>query len=357
MFTKEEDVQKNVKDNMNFIMWKFGIDTQRKLAEMVDIAPAQLTRIMHGDQTPTVYPFLINIKEKFGYTIDEFLFTNLRNTYEELNGTAEDISSASYMKFTGLYQMYYFDTSSYKGRERAEDVKALKSGLLLIQKTPKAEKEYRVIAVFDMKKNYADECYETAMKCSAGGSLDNMWNYISTLAGSNHVYYGDFELSANHVYIALHFENTKDRVQMIFHRPSSKAPKYIGGLGAMISVSKGRNPDPCVQYIALAETSLHVSEEEIASRLLMHYPNLKTYDSIDSLIDMLVQLYQNEKGEQSRLTEAQKKMLVRHHVDKIVNDTVEKNLFRTVVVSSVDDDEFYHYIKRVKAYMRQEARS
>ena len=37
-----------------------------------------------------------------------------------------------------------------------------------------------------------------------------------------------------------------------------------------------------------------------------------------------------------------------------MNDTVEKNLFRTVVVSQVDDDEFYHYIKRIKARMNEE---
>ncbi len=43
-------------------------------------------------------------------------------------------------------------------------------------------------------------------------------------------------------------------------------------------------------------------------------------------------------------------------MDKIVNDTVEKNLFRSVTVSETDDDLFYHYIKRVKANMRAEVK-
>ena len=112
---------------------------------------------------------------------------------------------------------------------------------------------------------------------------------------------------------------------------------------------------PCLQYIALADVSLKASEEEIASHLLMHYGNIKTYDAVDELVNMLIQLYQDEDGKGSRLTEGQKKTLVQNHIDKIVNETVERNLFRTVVVSEVDDDDFYHYIKRVKENMRREA--
>ena len=125
----------------------------------------------------------------------------------------------------------------------------------------------------------------------------------------------------------------------------------------MVSVSKGRSSAPCLQYIALADTSLEVSAEELASHMLMHYPNIKTYETIDDLVDFVVNLYSQDPEMASqlrRLSDEQKKTLVRNYIDKIVNDTVEKNLFRTVVVSQVDDDEFYHYIKRIKARMNEE---
>lgn len=352
MFINETEIQKNVINNLNYIIQKFEVKTQREMADNLGVGPAQLTRVMHGDQTPSVYPFLTKIKELYNYSIDEFLFTNIREMEEKKNGVEEDLPVASYMKFVGLYQTYYFDTSSFKGRERSDDAKALKSGLLLVRKDPGSENKYQVVAVFNMKKEYADTCYEMAMQRSGGRGFENIWQYMISLGGSNHVYYGEMELSSKFVYISLRFENTKDRVQMIFHRPVSNSNKYIGGLGTIVSVSKGRNTAPCVQYIALSEVSLNVSEEEIAAHLLMHYPNLKTYDATDELVEMLVKLYQDKDGEKTRLTDEQKKTLVRNHIDKIVNETVERNLFRTVVVSAVDDDDFYHYIKRVKRNMR-----
>ena len=63
-----------------------------------------------------------------------------------------------------------------------------------------------------------------------------------------------------------------------------------------------------------------------------------------------------ESDRLSKLSDEQKKTLVRNYMDKIVNDTVEKNLFRSVTVSETDDDLFYHYIKRVKANMRAEVK-
>lgn len=348
----EAQIQENIMNNTNFIMWLFGIKSRKELADMTDVGAPQITRIMNGEQTPSVFPFLVRMKEKFHYSIDELLFKDLRKEYEIVHGTTENIPVANYMMFEGIYQIYYYDTSSFKGRERTDDVDALRSGLMLIKKDPKSDKGYRVVAIFNMKKEYADSCYEVAMKKYGKKALDNLWNYMVSLNTSNHVYFGEFELSAKNVHIWLRFENTKDRVQMIFHRPESNSNKYIGGLGAMVSVSKGRKSEPCVQYVAISEDSLNVSEEEIASHLLMHYPSLKTYDASNELTRMLIQLYQNDEGRESRLTDEQKKMLVRNHVDKIVNETVEKNLFRKVVVSDVDDDEFYHYLKRAKSNAR-----
>lgn len=39
--------------------------------------------------------------------------------------------------------------------------------------------------------------------------------------------------------------------------------------------------------------------------------------------------------------------MVRSNVDKVINETIDKNLFRSASVTSEDDDEWYHYLKRV----------
>lgn len=354
MVPEEAKVQKNVGRNIEYIMWKYDIDSQKTLAEILDVGAAQLTRIKKGEQTPTVYPFLAKIKENFHYTIDEFLFSDIKRAEELRRKNIDDENAMNYEKYTGLYQLYHFDSSAFKGRERKNDAEALKSGVLFVCKNKKKSNKYDVIAVFSMKKEAADTCYEEAKKYEMERGTDNVWQYMTSLEEKGaHVYYGDLKLSRKHIYLSLNYEKTRDRAHMIFHRPDSTARKYAGGIGTVVSVSKGIGASPCMQYVAISDTSLNVSNEELANHLLMHYPNLKTYDSIDELVTFIKSLYDAEDpNNTSRLTDEQKKTLVREYLDKIVNETVEKNLFRTAIVSAADDDDFYHYIKRVKANMR-----
>lgn len=356
----EIEIQQNVVKNLNYFKYKYSkdIDSQKVLANLLGVKPSQLTKILKGEQTPTVYPFLTNVKKWFHCSIDDFLYTDIQEMEKKREGYNENLPEGDYKKFVGLYQMYYFDTSAFKGRERASTAKALKSGVMYVEKNEKSER-YHVMAVFGMKKENADTSYKELFNEYKNYSSSYIHRHFYDMSKSQHVYYGDLELSKQNVYISLSFENTKDRVQMVFLRPESTYHKYIGGLGAMVSTSKGRNSLPCLQYIALADTSLYVSEEELAEHLLMHYPNLKTYDSIDHLVEFTVKLYsENENGfnRYSRLTDGQKKTLVREQMDEIVNETVEKNLFRTVVVSDIDDNEFYHYLKRVKQNMGEEVK-
>lgn len=354
-------IQVNIQKNLEYIMKTNRIEKRKDLAVKLGVTAPQLTRIMNGEQLPTLNPFLLMLKKhskEFGCTVDEFLFTDLEEEAareREKNGAMVDLPIASYMKFAGLFQGYYYDTSSFKGRERSKDQDALKSGLIYIYNEPgaKDEKKQYVTAVLNMKKEDADRHYKEALRANRLKGTD-IKSYITALGGSSHVYYGEMEHSLMHMYISLRYEGLKDKVQMIFHRPSSSSEQYIGGLGAMISVSKGPGAAPCVQCIGISETSLDASAEEIASQLLMQYPNIKTYESEDELAGMLIQLYHDEEGKSSRLSDEQKKILVRSHMDKIVNETVERNLFRTVVVSAVDDNEFYHYLKRIRKNMRQE---
>lgn len=356
LIPEERAAQSYVVKNLNYLMFKHNIRVQKDLAELLDIGAPQLTKILKGEQTPTIYPFLANVRKYFHYSIDEFLFTDIKAEENVRSGNNENLPTATYMKFVGLYQIYYFDTSAFKGRERSDNRKALKSGVMYVEKDDTSEK-YRVTAVFNLRKERADDLYRVELCGEKNRPSSYYRQYLTSKNASLHVYYGELELSAKHVYISLRFENTRDRVNMIFHRPESNSNQYIGGLGTMISVSKGRNAAPCLQYVALANESLEVSEEELASHLLMHYPNLKSYDTIEDLVAFTADLYGGVNDDRlGRLTEEQKKSLVRASLDKIINDTVEKNLFRTVIVSAVDDDEFYHYIKRVKSYMRSEVR-
>ena len=351
------EVREKISKNLNYIMFKYDIKVQKDLADILDISAPQLTRIFKGEQMPPLFPCLANVVKRFGYSIDEFLFTDIEVTEKCQNGADDNLPVANDMKYLGVYQFYYFDTSALRGRERHTHGDSLVSGIMYIEKNPRTDK-HSVMAIFNMSKERADSFYKNVLK-DGKANPSFCRSMIINSGGGQHVYYGELEFSNQHFYINLRFENTRDRVQMIFHRPDSNSRQYIGGLGTMLSVSKGRDSKPCLQYIALANASLDVSEEELASHLLLHYPKIKTYDTIDGLVDFTTELYRadvEESDRLSKLSDEQKKTLVRNYMDKIVNDTVEKNLFRSVTVSETDDDLFYHYIKRVKANMRAEVK-
>lgn len=345
----EAKVRKNIVKNLRYIMFKYGIEVQKDLADILDISAPQLSKVLKGEQTLALFPFLANIERRFHYSIDEFLFTDIEFTDKCRNGTDENLPVANYMKFLGVYQLYYFDSSSFKGRERGSNGDSLKSGIMYVEKEPKTDK-YSVLAIFNMNKDKADSFYRNELNNGKCGASSCRGKIINT-GGAQRVYYGELELSTKHIYINLRFENAKDRVQMIFHRPDIDYGQYMGGLGTMVSVSKGRYSEPCMQCIALSNASLNVSEEELAAHLLMHYPKIKTYDTINDLVNFTTDLYgakANENDRLSRLSDEQKKSLVRNYIDEIVNDTVEKNLFRTVTVTAADDEEFLNYILRVR---------
>ena len=347
-------IQDNIRKNLEFFKRKLGFADDRDLARELGVTAPVYSRIKNGDQLPGLNPFLITLhknKGEFHCTIDDFLFTDLS---EKEDPYSTDLPTAVYMKYEGLYQVYYFDTSTYKGQEFTEDADALKSGLMYIYHDGEEGevKVYNVIAVLNMEKEDTDERYAEIMR-GQWRQMD-IKSYIADLGGSTHVYKGKLELSEKHVFISLSYESLRDKAQMVFHRPSGNSDEYIGGLGMLISVSKGKGASPCVQCVGLSKGSLDVSSEELASYLLMDYPKIQAGKEIEKLTDMALQLYSKGNDPALPLSDAHKKMIVQSEIDKIINDVVTRNLFRTQMVTEDDDDKFYHYLKRVrKASVRQ----
>lgn len=345
MRLKEEDIQINIQKNMNYLMGKKNIKTRKDLSTVLGISQSQLTKILNEGQIPTLYPFFVNVRQFFGCTIDDFIFTDMEEMDKLIYEVRDEIPEEQYAKFYGLYQIYYYDNAVFKGRERSDDTKALKSGVLILNRRKGTDKRRRVLAALGLSKEEADQLYAETAEYFIGHNYETALSFLNSQSEDLHLYRGEFEMSANNVYISLQFGN-RDKSLMIFHRPESTAPKYIGGLGAVASVSKGRNSAPCIQYVALSRNSIVSSHGEIAEHLITHYPGLKTYDAVDHLVDMIHKLYGDEE-EKHRLSEEEKKLMIRYRMDKVLNEAVERNLFRSVIVSEIDDDEFYHYLKRV----------
>lgn len=345
MALEENKVLEMVKKNFEYIMRKHNMN-QNELAKEVHASPGRMTDIMNMHRLPTLYPFWIHVKERFGYSIDEFLFTDIE-AVESNTVVSYDVTEDNYKKIYGLYQLYYFSTATFKGREYADDGEALRCAVLLVCRKNFKTDGHRVVGIFDLRKEEADSLYRKIDVAFKGYNYDNVYTLLHELGKHYHIYEGNLELSLDHMYVSLQF-GVKDKALMILHNHLGRTLHYRGGLGTLVSVSKGRSASPCMQYIGVSRASIQASKEEIAQHLLIRYPSLRTYDATEKVVDMVIDLYcAGEGAKEKNFTPEVKKMMVRTHVDKIINETVEKNLFRSASVTSEDDDEWYHYLKRV----------
>lgn len=352
MLMSEEKARKYLVKNIRYIMFKTGIERQKDFAEKMGIVPAALVKILKEEQTPTIYPFFSNFTKISGYSIEEILNTDIEEV--EMAGTDGDntVDDTQKQKFCGVYQLHYYDTSAFKGRENKDAKDALDFGLLVVYKD-RGNNEYRCMAQFGLTRMEMLERYSNAIKHDKNGSMENVVNYLNSFR-SSHMYRGIVEMSNGHIYLSINYGD-RDHAYVILHRPDSTSNRYIGGLGTMVSVSKGRNASPCMQVLGLSRFNLDVSEEEIARRLLLGFPSIKPGDKCERLFKLIQQVFQQPQHDSSivgisnfefNLTDSHKAYIIRGEITRLITDIVENNLFRTVKISYVDDDEWYHFVKK-----------
>ena len=136
-----------------------------------------------------------------------------------------------------------------------------------------------------------------------------------------------------------------DRMLLILHRVDNNKPNYIGGIGTVNSVSKGRERAPVIQFIGVSRFPLSISVEEIHHCLLLNYPNFKAENETEEMIRNFKALYVDAEGSGQNFSEYQKSIVVRSTLERYIKKSLERNMFRYGKISERDDDEWYHGIK------------
>lgn len=349
MLANEKMASEFLPKNLMYII-KNKYQSQKDFAEKMEIAPATLVKILKSGQIPGIYPFFYNLEKETQYALSEILSTDI--TVSDENIFAADVSREQADKLCGLYCFYYYDTAAFKGRDNKEAKEALNSGLLLIYRN-RDSKEYVCIAQFGMK---VKEMREKFLNCGGGKvsiatSLDNIVAKMKSYS-SVHLYQGTVKITSGHVYLTLDYGD-KDHAFVVLHRPDGTGKYYIGGLGAMVSTSKGRTSFPCMQMLGVSRFNMDISEEEIARKLLLGYPSIKPGDKCEPLLKLVKQLYQKHseyenvsKNFETELSDVYRESLIQGEVTRLINSIVESNVFRTIKISYIDDDEWYHFVKK-----------
>ena len=177
------------------------------------------------------------------------------------------------------------------------------------------------------------------------------WSCITLLswlydAQEKYKYEGSFVCSNTQLFVYLVNHEKNDRSLMIFNNPPS-IKEYIGGIGTVNSVSRGREHMPCIQHALLTRNILSIPDGEIYNLLAIGAPDINLDVETEELIKLFKTLY-SDNDFANTLTEDNKKLLIKDSLSNMMSESLEANTFRFSKISSIDDDRYYRIIKRNK---------
>ena len=342
--TPQQELCDAVAGNLKKLIERNGL-TQRELAELVGVAPATMTDYCRGRRLPTV-EFLVELKKRYGISIDEFLTQSIP-AGDSSFGETDEHALTTYRKYCGIYYVYYFDTSKLKGRDSLNSRESLLYGILCIYETRSliGRPRYNCAAIL----GFHDRINAASVKAKLEGMDDpsQMVEYIDREYEKT-AYYGDFEMSQEHAFISMTHANT-DKALLILHRVDNNKKNYTGGIGTINSISKGRERMPVIQFMGISRHALSLSTEEVHHRLLLNYPAFSAGEETDGMIKTFKNLYMTQDEPSRGFTDYQKFVMVQSTLEWYIRKILERNMFRYGKISEQDDDDWYHCIKDVPA--------
>lgn len=339
-----QDLGSIVSSNLKRLIAQNGI-TQKELADKLGVAASSMTAYCKGKQVPSV-EFLVSLKNLYDISIDDFLTKSINpsaGTLPAKDFAIDGSMLATYHKYCGIYFIYYFDTSNYKGRDTLPPRDSVLYGVLFIYENPSSLNvpEFSCAAVLGIK-----ERENVTLVKKMFESLRESSKIIDYIADKypNTAYYGDFELSQEHAFVSMCHANT-DKALLILHRVDNNKQNYTGGIGTINSVSKGRERTPVVQFMGVSRYPLSMSTEEIHHSLLLNYPTFNAENETEEMIRNFKTLYVDSDESKGGFSEYQKSIVVRSTLERYIKKSLERNMFRYGKISERDDDEWYHAIK------------
>jgi len=306
--------------------------SQKKIAEDTKVSPASINNYINKDSEPSIY-FLMALKKAYGINIDDFLFKPLAGTQKQVEH--DEVQE----RFIGNYMIYHYDTSAYKGRVSNFAKNTLSYGVLSVFND--GEEGLVVKSLFFTNRREAEKLLNKL------NSYDDKQQLIDFYTSQEkHKYEGNLVYSNTQIFMYLVNYDKNDRSLMIFNNPPS-TKDYIGGIGTVNSVSRGREHMPCIQYILISRNILSVPDGEIYNLLALDEPDINLDVETNELIKLFKNLYSDNEFANS-LSDDNKRLLIKDSISNMMAESLEANTFRYSKISSIDDDKYYRIIKRSK---------
>lgn len=313
----------NFQKNLKVLANKY---TQKYIADCTGFSQSSINNYITKSSEPSIQ-FLIALKNSFGICIDDFLFSEIETEQE-----------VSYDRFVGNYIVYYYNNNSYKGEVHTNLSSTLNYGVISIVKEHLLDKKVVVYGTFMKEKTEATKLLKKLNSFTSGEEI------IKDYRESNNFYIGDIKTSQQSIFIDIYNKFNGDQCYMIFNNPPSTS-NYIGGVGTVNTISRGREHNPCVQFVIVSKYLIDKPDGEIYKCLKFDDINVNLDYAIKDLVALFKRMYVEKSEISDNLSENQKIAILQNKLEYHFDDILESNVFRFAKVSNKEDDMIYKLIR------------
>lgn len=303
-----------------------GEYTQKYIAEKTGFSQSSINNYLTKSSEPSIQ-FLIALKNAFGICIDDFLFSEIETDKEQ-----------DFDRFIGNYLVYYYNNNSYKGEVHTNIANTLNYGVISVVKERDLHSNVLVYGEFMKDKTDAIKILKKV------NSVKTSEEIINIHKSSGNYYKGNLTTNRQSIYFDLHNKFNGDQCYMIFNNPPSNT-KYVGGVGTVNTMARGREHNPCVQFIILSKNIIDRPDGEIYDFLKFDDINVNLDYAIKDLVDLFKRMFAENNEISSTLTENQKIAILQNKIEYHFNEILEANVFRFAKISNKEDDVIYKLIK------------
>ena len=208
--------------NIDFLLNKEDL-TQHELAKEIGISQSMISDYKKGKPKKSVNLFtLLLLKQRFSVSIDDLVSVRLDDRIyksvhkQEQAPTTNNIGCGDINRFVKKqFFCYFYET----GKRNPDDVPQILEGTL---NTTSLLKDGTVSASANLGDGSFSKNYE------------GIWTYVET-----------------RIYISLKNEPRREMCLIALPHVKSEKP-YVGGVGSILSISRGKTPAPCYQHIILS---------------------------------------------------------------------------------------------------------
>lgn len=312
----------NFQKNLKVLAGKY---TQKYIAEKTGFSQSSINNYLTKSSEPSIQ-FLIALKNAFGICIDDFLFADINTE------TGEDFD-----RFIGNYIVYYYNNNSYKGEVHNNLMKTLNYGVISVVK----EKDKNSSVVYGLFMKDKTDAIRILKQLNSASGFDEV---TKIHCESNNYYKGHLSTTRQSIYLDLSNKFNGDQCYMIFNNPPSNTV-YTGGIGTVNTIARGREHNPCVQFIILSKKLIDKPDGEIYNCLKFDKINVNLDYAMKEMVDLFKRMFVENNEISSTLTEYQKVAILQNKIEYHLNDILEANAFRFAKISNREDDVVYKLIK------------